>query len=148
MGGRAPCENYTRSRILAAAAAWGGGGATLAASSSRASFFSSVLTGQSALLGWPFDIHSELRRPGFNATQTFGLIGLFWGQARRRARSWPFDSGESAFCTIFRAEHAPLPRICYYKGKSLGSDNPGRLNFELHMIMTTITTAELHSNRH
>ena len=80
----------------------------------------------------PFEIHSKLRRPGFNATQTFGLIGLLWGQARRRARSWPFDSGKSAFCTIFRAEHAPLPRICYYKGKSLGSDNPGRLNVELH----------------
>ena len=78
--------------------------------------------------------HSKLRRPGFNATQTFGLIGLLWGQARRRARSWPFDSGKSAFCTIFRAEHAPLPRICYYKGKSLGSDNPGRLNVELHLV--------------
>ena len=53
------------------------------------------------------------------------------GELRRRARSWPFDSGKSAFCTIFRAEHAPLPRICYYKGKSLGCDNPGRLNVEL-----------------
>ena len=50
-----------------------------------------------------------MRRPGFNATQTFGLIGLLWGQARRRARSWPFDSGKKAFCTIFCAlSDAPL----------------------------------------
>ena len=38
----------------------------------------------------------------------------------------------------FRAEHVPLPRICYYKGKSLGSDKSGCLEFELTMSPTTL----------
>ena len=71
------------------------------------------------------------RRPDLSEPRVCNLIRLLWGKARRRARSLPFGTLYSAFCTIFRAEHAPLPRICYYKGKSLGSDNPGRLNVEL-----------------
>ena len=78
-------------------------------------------------------INWNLGHLGFNATQTFYLIRLLWGQARRRARSWPFGTLYSAFCVTFRAEHAPLPRICYYKGKSLGSDKSGCLEFELNV---------------
>ena len=43
---------------------------------------------------------------------------FYWWKARRRARSWPCGTLYSAFCSTSRAEHAPLPRICYYKGKS------------------------------
>ena len=75
--------------------------------------------------------HPKLGRPDFTQTRVCNLIRLLWGQARRRARSWPFGTLYSAFCVTFRAEHAPLPRICYYKGKSLGSDKSGCLEFHL-----------------